>query len=160
MGPLLFLVYINDLASVSDLFLSILFADDSNLFSSGPDLNQLSCKINKELVHICNWLNTNKLSLHVGKTNYMIFAPKGKSTILDNPIVIKEIPISRIEQAKFLGVIIDEKLSWIPHTRYIKGKVAKGFGILLKARKVFNRETLIALYYSMIYTYLSYCIHV
>ena len=160
LGPLLFLVYINDLASVSDLFLSVLFADDSNLFCAGPNLNELILKINDEMVNICDWLNSNKLSLHVGKTNYMIFSPKGKPIIHDEDILINRTTIKRISHVKFLGIIIDDKLSWSDHTRYIRGKVAKGFGVLLKARKVFNKETLITLYYSMIFPYLSYCIHI
>ena len=160
LGPLLFLVYINDLANTSDLFLSLLFADDSNLLCSGPNISQLIGKINKELENVCQWLCANKLSLHIGKTNYMIFAPKGKSTLCDSQIVINKTPISQIEHTKFLGVIIDNKLSWLHHTQYIKGKISRGFGVLLKARKVFNQETLVSLYYSMIYPYLSYCIHV
>ena len=160
LGPLLFLIYINDLANTSELFLSILFADDSNLICTGPNLNKLIHQINTEMVKICDWLNSNKLSLHVGKTNYMIFAPKGKSIVTDIDIVINNTPIKRIDQVKFLGIIIDDKLTWSAHTRYIKGKIAKGFGILLKARKVFNKDTLVTLYYSMIYPYLSYCIHI
>ena len=62
--------------------------------------------------------------------------------------------------SKFLGVIIDNKLNWKPHIRYVGTKVAKGIGIILKARKVFNHETLSTLYYTFVYPYLNYCIHV
>ena len=160
LGPLLFLVYINDLAYISPLFLSILFADDSNLFCSGPNIDQMIININIELVKITDWLNANKLSLHVGKTKFIIFAPKGKPVVFNNNIIINYTEISRVNHIKFLGVVIDDKLSWSTHIQYIKAKVAKGFGALLKARKVFDQETLITLYYSMIYPYISYCIHV
>ena len=160
LGPLLFLVYINDLANTSDLFLSLLFADDSNLLCTGKNVDELISDINKELKNVYQWLCSNKLSLHVGKTNYMIFSPKGRAVLSDKNIEINNTPIFQIHHTKFLGVIIDDKLSWSHHTHYIKRKVAKGFGVLLKARKVFNQETLVALYYSMIYPYLSYCIHV
>jgi hypothetical protein len=89
----------------------------------------------------------------------MIFAPKGKSLIHQNDLKINGTTIERVKHTKFLGVIIDDQLKWANHTSYIKGKVSRGFGALIKARKVFTRETLVTLYYSLIYPYLSYCIH-
>ena len=89
-----------------------------------------------------------------------MFRKKKSKINITQDIFINNVKISMTDKTKFLGVIIDEFLSFQPHIMYIKGKVAKGFGVLLKARKVFNQETLVALYYSMIYPYLSYCIHV
>ena len=68
--------------------------------------------------------------------------------------------IMEVHETKFLGVFIDNKLSWKPHIRYICIKVAKGIGVILKARKVFDNETLSTLYYTFVYPYLNYCIHV
>ena len=68
--------------------------------------------------------------------------------------------ITEVNETKFLGVIIDNKLTWCPHIMYISKKIAKGIGIILKARKVFNNETLFSLYYTFVYPYLNYCIHV
>ena len=65
-----------------------------------------------------------------------------------------------VTETKFLGVIIDYKLNWSPHITYISKKVAKGVGIILKARKLFDQETLLTLYYTFVYPYLNYCIHV
>ena len=158
LGPLLFLLYINDLASVSKLFLTILFADDTNLFCTGNDLKKLADDINIELRKICSWLNANKLSLNIEKTNFMIFGNKKREFNID--IRINDSPISEVNHAKFLGVIIDKNLKWEQHAKYVKQKIAKGIGIILKARKYFNKDTLLSLYYTMILPYLSYCIHV
>ena len=69
--------------------------------------------------------------------------------------------IMEVSDTNFLGVIIDNKLNWKPHIRYMcSTKVAKGIGIILKARKVFNHETLSTLYYTFVYPYLNYCTHV
>ena len=159
LGPLLFLLYINDLAGVSKLFLTILFADDTNLFCTGKDIIKLMEDINLELSKIFSWLNANKLSLNIDKTNFMLFCRKNVSTV-NIEIKINGICIKKVEHAKFLGVIIDHKLNWDHHIKYIKQKVAKGIGIIIKARKTFNKETLTTLYHTMILPYLSYCIHV
>ena len=68
--------------------------------------------------------------------------------------------IMEVHETKFLGVIIDDKLSWKPHIIYIRTKVAKGIGVILKARKVFDHETLSKVCYTFVYPYLNYCIHV
>ena len=76
LGPLLFLIYISDLPSVSKFFLPILFADDTNLFCTGKNLNDIIKEINVEIDKIYSWVKANKLSLNVDKTNFMLFTPK------------------------------------------------------------------------------------
>lgn len=159
LGPLLFLVYINDLPSVSNLFLPILFADDTNLFCSGKNLDTLVYKINCELPKIHHWVMANKLSLNVDKTNFMLFAPQKAHRACSN-IFIDGHVIQEVDHTKFLGVIIDNKLNWSRHIDYIANKISKGIGIILKARKVFDRDTLLSLYNAMILPYFNYCIHV
>ena len=75
LGPLLFLLYINDLSTVSSACFPILFADDTNTFISGKDLDEMCVKLNDDLQKVQEWLCCNKLSLNVMKTHYMIFAP-------------------------------------------------------------------------------------
>ena len=157
LGPLLFLIYINDLASVSPFFLDILFADDTNLFASNSDLDTLISTINHELGLVYTWLNANKLSLHIGKTNCMLFAPKGKYISIKNKIFINGNPIDEVSETKFLGVIIDNRLTWASHIKYMKNKAAKGLGIILKCRKIFKTETLLSLYNSIVFPYFNYC---
>ena len=159
LGPLLFILYINDLSNASKILTSILFADDTTLIKTDKDLNKLTKTMNEELKHIVNWLNANRLSLNIDKTNFMIFKPKSK-TIENQDITINGSKINCVDKAKFLGVVIDDKLNWSQHTKMVTQKVSKGIGIIVKARKYFNHETLLSLYNTMILPFLSYCIHV
>ena len=103
------------------------------------------------------WLNINKLSLNIDKTKYIIFSIKTK--VKDTPdVTIGANVVERVKSIKFLGVIIDENVSWTEHIYYIKNKISKGIGILCKARKILKPSTLLAMYYSFIYPYLNYCI--
>ena len=159
LGPLLFLLYINDLPSVFKLFMPILFADDTNLFCNGPNLNELIEKINEELKLIYKWVNVNKLSLNIEKTNFMLFTPKNFSCLKET-VVIDNHPIKEVCHIIFLGVIIDNKLKWKDHIHYISKKIAKGIGVIIKARKVFDKTTLLSIYNSLILPYIAYCIHI
>ena len=115
--------------------------------------------INNELGKIYEWLNANKLSLNIAKTNYMLFTPRSTARQLLN-ITIDGQPILEVDHTKFLGVIIDNKLKWTNHINYISNKISKGIGIIIKGRKVFDQATLLSLYNTLVYPYLSYCIHV
>ena len=135
---------------------SVLFADDSNLFLSCKNIDHIQQMINDELKYIVTWLRANKLSLNIRKTHYMLFSIKEviqPSATID----INGEPITCVTKTKFLGVIINNKLTWKEHISYICGKVAKGIGIISKVRKYLNKDTLLDLYYSFIYPYLTYC---
>ena len=159
LGPILFLLYINDLASVSEFCFSVLFADDTNMFITGKDMNVLCRQLNEDLRNIQEWLQCNKLSLNVLKTHYMIFTPKNK-VIDDIEVKIHDVQIQRVYTTKFLGVQIDSKLTWKMHIEYTCKKLSKCVGILCKARKKLYKSTLISLYYSFAYPYFIYCNHV
>ena len=159
LGPLLFLIYINDLSTVSDATFPVLFADDTNLFYTGDKLDELVSNINTELQKIVEWLECNKLSLNITKTHYIIFCNRGK-IINDLPIKLKNEYIERVYFTKNLGVLIDASLSWKYHIDYTTKKIAKCIGILCKARKVLNVSTLVSLYYSFVYPYYIYCSHI
>ena len=158
LGPLLFLIYMNDLPNVSNKLYSVLFADDSNLFMSGENIDQTLNIMNCELDKITTWLNTNKLSLNVGKSNVMIFSQSRLSPKVN--VKINNISIKRVYETKFLGVIIDSKLSWNHHILHVKRKISKSIGILCRARKSLNTKSLVTLYYSFVYPYYTYCLEI
>ena len=149
LGPLLFLIYINDLCTVCKNTIPVLFADHTNQFSSGVDATGIV---------ITKWLKINKLSLNIKKTHYMCFQQKTKQIMpADISSNIDGQVIAEVTSSKFLGVIIDDKLNWRDHMSFVCRKVARGIGVIIKARKVLEKESLISLYYSFIYPYLIYC---
>ena len=159
LGPILFLLYINDLTSVSEYCFSVLFADGTNMFITGKDMDTLCHQLNEDLRNVQEWLQCNKLSLNVLKTHYMVFAPRNK--LIDDIVVkIHGVQIQRVYVTKFLGVQIDSQLTWKTHIEYTCKKLSKCVGILCKARKKLYKSTLISLYYSFAYPYFIYCNHV
>lgn len=104
------------------------------------------------------WLDKNKLSLNLNNSKLMLF---GNSSLNTNAkIQINGVDIERVSENKFLGVIIDEKLNWRAHVRYIHSKVSRSIAILNKAKQVFDRTSLHILYCSLVSPYLSYCAEV
>ena len=117
LGPLLFLIYINDFPNSSNKLSFILFADDSNLFFSHSDLAFLTDTVNSELKSVVNWFRANKLSLNISKTCYMLFS----NTVCDLPrkIMIDDSTIVKTDCCKFLGLYIDSRLTWRNHIDYL-----------------------------------------
>ena len=104
LGPMLFLLYINDLTNVSSFFMPILFADETNLlFCTGTDHKNIIRQVNEELAKIYAWVNANKLSLNIDKTNFMLFMPKYSSHCADH-IVINQTRIQEVNETKFLAL--------------------------------------------------------
>ena len=159
LGPILFLLYINDIANVSKVLLPIIFADDTNVFLSGKKIPDLIQIMNNELGKLLQWLHVNKLSLNIGKTYFMVFS-FNKSVAHKENVEIDGIVIKRVSCTKFLGVMLDEHLTWRDHVNLIKGKISRGIGILYCARKLFKGSTLITMYTTFIHPYMNYCIDI
>ena len=155
LGPVLFLLYINDICNVSNLLKFVLFADDTNIFCSSTSLHDLQDTINRELDKLFVWFSVNRLSLNLGKTNYMLF----RSRPPDNELALKinNVVLPRVAATKFLGIIIDDKLSWKPHIQSVKSKLSSVLSIMYKASKLINTTGMYTLYCSLFHPYLSYC---
>ena len=115
--------------------------------------------LNKELLEISLWLKINKLSLNVNKTYHMLFT-KNRKDIPCISINIDGQPIDEVEATRLLGVHTDNRLTWKRHISYISGKVSRGIGVIVRARRVLNSVALLTLYYSFIYPIFTYCNHV
>jgi hypothetical protein len=127
LGPLLFIVYLNDLDKVNGNYQMLCFADDTNMLHVGADLNLLIPEINSSLKKINDWFSFNKLSLNISKTNFMIFHSSRKKIPGTIPIIeIDNQPLNRVESCKFLGVYIDQNLSWKVHLRVKTKKDCEG----------------------------------
>ena len=158
LGPLLFLLYINDIAYVSPHLHLILFADDTNIFGQHKNLQQLITMLNDELLCLSKWFAANRLSLNIKKTNYIIFSSSRKKIPTNLPnLNINGNVIERVRYAKFLGIYIDDHLDWSEHIQQITSKVAKNVGIIRKVRHILSTKLITALYNSLVLPYLNYC---
>ena len=159
LGPLLFLIYINDLYNASLDTNFIMFADDTNLFTSNKNSNVAFNTMNTALKNISLWFKSNMLSLNVSKTNYTLFHSKHKKSKIPDTLpdlFMDNIKIERKTVTKFLGVLVDENLSWENHIKLINTKISKIIGILYKSRNILHKNLLKQLYFSFIHCYLNY----
>ena len=145
---------INDLNTVTKLLTFIMFADDTNIFISGQNLDYITSVVNIELTTINTWFYVNLLSLNIKKTNHMLFC---NEKLCDVPISINEENITRVCQTKFLGVIIQSNLKWNAHITSIANKISKTIGVRNKARHSLDTYHLKMLYQSLIEPYLNNC---
>ena len=154
LGPILFLLYINDLANVSNKLKCIMFADDTNVFYSDKCLEDVYKVVNDELNKMNNWLKVNKLSLNVDKTKYMIFMKK--PGIHEHNIIIDQINVERVKDTKFLGIQLDEKLKWDVQIHSVSKNMSKGISVLYKLKPVLDNNILYSLYCTLILPYMNY----
>ena len=130
LGPLLFLIYINDLPTASS-FETILYADDAFLTLSDKNLNSLQKRVNEELFKIDLWLRTNKLSLNYSKTSFMIINKHPSTTFTGNfQISINSHTLKRESVVKYLGILIDQNLNWSAHTKQLSLELTRYAGLL------------------------------
>ena len=160
LGPLFFLLYINDIANCSSLLNFYLFADDTTIFFAHKDINTVEQTINKELVHVSNWLVANKLSLNVGKSCALLFRQKNDKSIPALNITINGLPIDEKEFAKYLGILIDNKLTFSKHIQHIRTKLNKGNAILSMVRHYLPKKTLLNTYNAQIQPHIDYGINI
>ncbi len=151
------------MSKVFDLFAFIINADDTTLssilsaFKSNTDQVNIETKINNELSKICTWLIVNKLSLNVSKTKYTVFHTKQKN--IKSPIIkINDNIIENVKDFNFLGLTINENLSWKSHADTIANSVSKTTRILNRLKDLLPQKIKITLYNSMIASHLNYCI--
>ena len=158
LGPLLFSIYINDLPSILENSESSLYADDRNLSTSGEILPNAQQKFIKDLKTLGNWLHVNKLSANLVKTEYMIIASahKLKSVNYSSLITLNKKPIKRVHRTDYIGLVMDEKLSW---EEYIKPLCKKISSAVTAIRHVnyLPQNTLITLHYGLVESRLRYC---
>ena len=154
LGPLLFILYINDLQNSSHILSFICFADDTNLFLSHRNPNTLINQLNNELKFVQSWIHANKLSLNIDKTHYMIFS--NSLNVLPGNVKINNIDLTQVESTKFLGLHIDEDLSWKTHISYLNTILSRNTGILNKLKQFFPDHILNSIYSTLISPYLSY----
>ena len=162
LGPLLFLLYINDIGCSSKKLHFYLFADDTNILYSNKNLKSLESVMNTELCNVHQWLLSNKLSLNYKKSNFTIFRPYQKKLSFSPNISIYDnehhqpSPLESKDFVKHLGVFIDYKLSWNHHIDTVTLKISRTIGLLSKLRHFIPPYTLLQIYNSLVAPYLRY----
>ena len=161
LGPLLFLVYINDIVNSSKLLRFSLFADDTFVLISHKNLQTLFSSASREIVNVSLWFKANKLALNTSKTNFMLFRSRKKRVPQSLPLLsIDNIPISQLHDIKFLGVMINEHLDWSSHITRISKCISRSVGILFKLRYILPSNVLKLIYFALIHSHLNYCNHI
>ena len=155
LGPLLFLIYINDLPNSSDMFNILMYADDTTLFCNF-DTTCNSEKINSELEKIYRWLCSNKLSLNVGKTKFACFHT-AQRIVAYPELKINNFIIDRVTEFNFLGLIISSNMKWKKHIDHIALKVSKIIGIMYRLKFILPADVLLTIYNSLILPHFNYC---
>jgi hypothetical protein len=162
LGPLLYLIYVNDIAHATDAKL-FSFADDTSLCVSDSNSSTLFQTANTELNKLYEWFCANRLSLNANKTKYIVLrSPYIKCPPEDLKVVINGIPISRIgknlkeDSCKFLGISIDEHLTWKHHLSQMNNKLSKALFTMKQVQKFLPTNSLKTLYFAMIHPLITY----
>ena len=134
LGLLLFLLYINDLPSISKKLTFYLFADDTNIYFESSNLLHLQTTGNEELRKVRKWLESNRLALNIDKTNFVIFHSAGEVICDDITIKIGKKKIHRENHVRFIGVLLDSALSWKTHITELSKKLPQTVGLFCKIR--------------------------
>ena len=160
LGPLLFIIYLNDIHKSSNILNFLTYADDTTLSVSlnsatNHNFNPSEEIINSELNNVCKWLNLNRLSLNISKTKCMIFSKSNRPFYKPN-LKIYDTPIEYVNSFSFLGIILDNKLNWKNHINNVAKKITKAICILTKLKHYLPRRCLKTIYDSLICSHLNY----
>ena len=155
LGPLLFLLYINDFPNISQNIKFLLYADDTAIFFESDKMSTLQQLVDTECTHICNWLEINKLSLNTQKTVFQLYKCSNisqKLTVKLNGTQIKE-----EVKVKYLGMYIDANLKWASHIEQLSVILSRNIGAINRSKYLLNKQSLLMLYNALVLPYISYC---
>ena len=155
LGPLLFVIYINDIPKICDIAKFVLYADDANIIISGENMMDIEEKCNILLHALSAWVKSNGLLLNLKKTIYMVFTRQRITRELN--LSIGNTPIKRKTEAKFLGVIVDDRLTWTPHVKALKTKMSRYVGIMYKIKRHLPLKARLQIYHSFVQCHVNYC---
>ena len=156
LGPLLFLIYINDLHTAITYSVTRHFADDTNLLIINKSPKQLKKRLNIDLHKLAKWLKANKISLNASKTEMLIFRHPNKKINYELKIKLDGKKIFPSKYVKYLGILIDEHLNWSSHSNFLASKLSRANGMLSKIRHYVNNNTLRTIYFGIFESILNY----
>ena len=161
LGPLLFLIYVNDITKATKHFHPILYADDTTLCASLNHhwKNDDNVKLNKELNDVSNWMKLNKLTLNINKTKAMLFHTPYKN-VKRPSLNIDNVQIDFVQNFNFLGIILNENLKWAPHIDIVMKKMSKTIGVMKRIKHYLPSRALLNIYHALIGPHLNYGISI
>ena len=155
LGPLLFVIYINDLPNICRLAKFILYADDANIILRGQSMHEIEQQLLELIPALTKWVGSNGLKLNLKKTNYMIFSKRKIDNTRD--IFIENTKIERKSEARFLGVIVDDKLCWSQHIKAMKAKMSRYVGIMNRMKSLLPVKAKLQIFHSFVQSHLNFC---
>ena len=161
LGPLLFILYVNDFRNCLDFSTNVSFADDTNIFITGKNIQSVYSKTNLELKNIDEWMTANKLTVNSAKTKYLLFTPRKSNCSVSNTsfeVYFRNNTIEKVSSIRFLGVIINENLSWKEHMNMLKQKIRSSLGSIMRVKPCLTTKAMLILYNSLLLSHLRYCI--
>ena len=156
LGPLLFLIYINDLHSAIKFSSVYHFADDTNLLNISNNIKRTQKQVNIDLKSLYKWLLANKISLNCSKTELMIFQKVRQKSNFNLKIKLNGLKLYPSESIKYLGVYLDSSLSGEAHCKVLATRLRRANGLLSKIRHYVPRNELIPLYHALFSSHLTY----
>jgi len=153
LGPLLFLIYVNDIGNVLPTKTVKLFADDTNIFIFHQDISMINKMANEYMFLLSQWFVANKLSLNIDKTCFITFANQK----VENPVIrINDLKIANVDYCKYLGLYIDQDLKWTIHIDQLCGKLQKLAGIFYRLRNKLPQACLKTIYFAFVHPHLLF----
>ena len=168
LGPLLFLIYINDIVNSSSLGHFVLFADDTNIFVTGKSIEQVYRNANTVMSELYDYLSTNKLHINYDKSVHIHFRPNichnkrlscARTRGMYYSISLNNTKIKQVNAVKFLGIIIDEKLSWEPQIELAKQKLNSSIIVIKRIMKFIPKSEYLNIYNALFKSNMAYCIN-
>lgn len=159
LGPLLFLLYINDIAEViNDNCVVRLFADDALIYTTGFSSQEINDNLNEQMVKIEEWLDKNRLDVNVNKTKVMIIRGVRKTVVESNVVIkLKGEILEMVNEIKYLGIIIDKNLNFSAHADYISRKAGVKLGVLRRVSEDMSRDMRCRIYNTIVAPLFEYC---
>ena len=159
LGPLLFILYINDLPNCLIHSQSRMYADDTSLSYADQDPNSVETCLNQDLDKISIWLSANKLTLNMKKTEFMLIGSRQKlNTLATTPVLkIDQAPVKQVSTTKSLGVVLDDRLTWHDQIEHLCKKIASGIGALKRIRQFVPPSTLHLIFKTLVQPHFDYC---
>lgn len=155
LGPLLFIIYINDIVNISSQVQFLLFADDTAIIMKGKSYDDLQNQIDNFIPRLRKWFLCNRLTLNPTKTCYQLYSLSTNDKEIE--ILINDVKINRCFSLKYLGVILDENLKWESHINSVCKKISQNIGIMGRTQSYLSNKELLLLYNTIVLPHLNYC---